>query len=127
VLTWYARFLHSNVRADFGLLQWILVTPQSHRIHHSIEERHYDRNYGTYFCIWDRLFGTHYTGGNEFPETGIKDPDFPVEKTIRGWSLLRTPMLQLVYPFVTIARELRQRFARPPAEAKEPAPLRNAA
>jgi sterol desaturase/sphingolipid hydroxylase (fatty acid hydroxylase superfamily) len=127
VLTWYARFLHSNVRADFGLLQLLLVTPQSHRIHHSIDERHHDRNFGTYLCIWDRLFGTHYTGGDEYPATGIKDPEFPVERTLRGWSLLCTPMLQLVYPFVKIARDLRQRFERLPAMANEEAPFRRAA
>lgn len=34
---WYTRFYHANMRTDVGPLRYILVTPQSHRIHHSRE------------------------------------------------------------------------------------------
>ncbi len=37
----------------------ILVTPQSHRLHHARNVCYIDRNYGGMFCVWDKLFGTH--------------------------------------------------------------------
>jgi sterol desaturase/sphingolipid hydroxylase (fatty acid hydroxylase superfamily) len=58
ILSWYTYLYHGNIRSNFGLLKYVLVTPQSHRIHHSIEERHWGKNLGTYFTIWDRMFGT---------------------------------------------------------------------
>jgi sterol desaturase/sphingolipid hydroxylase (fatty acid hydroxylase superfamily) len=51
---WYTRIYHANLRTNYGPLKYILVTPQSHRIHHSIEKRHVDKNFGTLFTIWDR-------------------------------------------------------------------------
>lgn len=37
----------------------ILVTPQSHSLHHAKNPCYIDKNYGAMFCIWDKLFGTH--------------------------------------------------------------------
>ena len=36
----------------------VLVTPSHHRVHHSLEARHIDRNFGGVLIVWDRLFGT---------------------------------------------------------------------
>lgn len=101
---WYTRFYHSNVRTNLGPLRYLLVTPQSHRVHHSRDPRHFDTNFGVHTCLWDRLFGTYYPGHDEYPATGVNDPDFPVERTVRGWSLLTTPLRQLAYPFVSIRK-----------------------
>ncbi len=68
---WHTRICHANIRTNFGPLRFLLVTPQSHRVHHSREAHHLDRNFGLTFCLWDRLFGTHYPGETEYPETGI--------------------------------------------------------
>ncbi len=54
-----------------GLSRWV-VTPWYHRIHHSVESRHHQKNFALYFPFWDRLFGTrHLPADREFPETGI--------------------------------------------------------
>ena len=96
---WYARFYHSNIKTNLGLLRYILVTPQSHRIHHSRRPEHQNRNYGAIFSIWDHLFGTQYRNYDEYPETGIDDAAFPHETGL-GWrTMLSTLLLQLVYPF----------------------------
>lgn len=51
---------HSNVRLPFAKqLEWLLVTPQMHFLHHHIDERYGKCNYGFYFSIWDRVFGTY--------------------------------------------------------------------
>jgi sterol desaturase/sphingolipid hydroxylase (fatty acid hydroxylase superfamily) len=64
--------LHLNARIGFGKLNWLLASPQSHRIHHSIEARHIDRNFAQFFVLWDILFRTYYVPeAGEFPDTGL--------------------------------------------------------
>jgi len=67
---------HANIA--FGIpafVHRILVTPDVHRLHHSINARHGNSNYSTVFPIWDLLFGS-YTDPRlvEARETGV-DPD----------------------------------------------------
>lgn len=65
-------FIHANVNWRFGPLTLILCGPQFHRIHHSTEPEHLNRNFAVWFPIWDVLFGTHYTPKkDEFPRTGV--------------------------------------------------------
>jgi sterol desaturase/sphingolipid hydroxylase (fatty acid hydroxylase superfamily) len=65
-------FAHMNARIGFGRLNWLLLTPQMHRIHHSREPRHHDRNLAFIFPLWDVLFGTYYhPSPAEYPETGL--------------------------------------------------------
>jgi sterol desaturase/sphingolipid hydroxylase (fatty acid hydroxylase superfamily) len=101
---WYARFYHANIRTNLGWLRYILVTPQSHRVHHSPEPRHWDKNFGVMFSIWDRIFGTQYKGYDEYPKTGVPDQTFPHEKSARIGSLLWTPIAQMIYPFRAMVR-----------------------
>lgn len=58
----HAFFSHSNIRIPAGfesLLRKLIVTPETHRIHHSDDVRENLRNYGEMLTIWDRLFGTY--------------------------------------------------------------------
>jgi sterol desaturase/sphingolipid hydroxylase (fatty acid hydroxylase superfamily) len=103
--TWFTRLQHANVRTDFGPLRYLLVTPQSHRVHHSIEERHRDKNFGVLFSVWDQVFGTQYRGWHEYPETGIPDENFPHETTVRGMALFTVPIRQHTYPFLSLYRK----------------------
>jgi sterol desaturase/sphingolipid hydroxylase (fatty acid hydroxylase superfamily) len=57
-----SMFNHSNVRvapAIERVLRWLVVTPDMHRVHHSIVRRETDSNFGFNFPWWDRLFGTY--------------------------------------------------------------------
>lgn len=57
-----AMFNHSNVRIPAGLdrvLRLIVVTPDMHRIHHSIVPKETNSNFGFNLPWWDRLFGTY--------------------------------------------------------------------
>jgi sterol desaturase/sphingolipid hydroxylase (fatty acid hydroxylase superfamily) len=96
---WYARFYHSNVRTNLGVLRYVLVTPQSHRIHHSRSPEHQDTNFGAIFSIWDQLFGTQYRGYEEYPETGVVDASFPHESALGVGAVAAAFARQLVYPF----------------------------
>jgi len=51
--------IHSNIRSDFGWLgKYVLISPNAHRLHHSIDPGDYNRNYGTFFVWWDYLSRT---------------------------------------------------------------------
>ena len=55
-------FNHGNVRLPLWLdrmLRAIVVTPEMHRVHHSIDRRETDSNFGFNLPWWDRLFGTY--------------------------------------------------------------------
>jgi sterol desaturase/sphingolipid hydroxylase (fatty acid hydroxylase superfamily) len=67
---------HANVRLSFGPLTGVIAGPQWHRIHHSIEARHRDRNFATFFPFIDKLFGTYYAPAvDEYPATGLREAD----------------------------------------------------
>lgn len=57
-----SMFNHANVRLPAWLepvVRLVLVTPDMHRVHHSIVVRETNSNYGFSLAIWDRLFGTY--------------------------------------------------------------------
>ena len=50
---------HTHLKISFGrILNQIILCPHYHQLHHSIDPRHYDRNFGLMMPVWDRLFGT---------------------------------------------------------------------
>lgn len=98
---------HSNVRMNYGPLRYILVTPQSHRIHHSFLPQHRDKNFGVALSIWDYIFGTQYRRYDEYPDIGIEDQAYPEERGHRPLQILKTFAGQMIYPFrVVLGRPL---------------------
>jgi len=51
---WY----HTQHIDRMGWLEYVIVTPSHHRVHHAINPEYIDKNYSQVFIIWDRLFGT---------------------------------------------------------------------
>ncbi len=65
-------FIHANLRLHLGPFARVVAGPQGHRIHHSIEPAHLDRNLAAFFPLWDQIFGTyHHPGRDEYPRTGL--------------------------------------------------------
>jgi sterol desaturase/sphingolipid hydroxylase (fatty acid hydroxylase superfamily) len=77
VLNSGAMFNHSNVKLPLlldKLLRALIVTPDMHRVHHSVIENEANSNYGFNLSIWDRLFGTYINqpaAGHENMNIGI--------------------------------------------------------
>lgn len=68
----WSNVVHMNIRVGFGKFWWLLVSPQYHRIHHSILPGHHDRNFAVWFPFWDVVFGTAYAPRRgEYPRTGV--------------------------------------------------------
>ncbi len=59
-------WMHLNVPFGWAWLEWIIITPRYHHVHHSDDPKHYRSNLAALFPIWDRLFGT-YTNPAEVP------------------------------------------------------------
>jgi sterol desaturase/sphingolipid hydroxylase (fatty acid hydroxylase superfamily) len=93
VLNGCAIFNHANValpeRAD-SVLRTFIVTPDMHRVHHSILPHEHDSNYGFNLSVWDRLFGT-YTPSPEKGHQGMTIGLAPYQNywpTRLVWSLM---------------------------------------
>jgi sterol desaturase/sphingolipid hydroxylase (fatty acid hydroxylase superfamily) len=78
-----AMFNHGNVRLPAAAdrwLRWLVVTPDMHRVHHSVEDDETNSNFGFNLPWWDRLFGTYRDqprGGHDGMAIGIhgwRDP-----------------------------------------------------
>lgn len=62
ILNGMAMFNHGNIRLPLPVdrvLRWLVVTPDMHRVHHSVEDDEANSNFGFNLSIWDRLFGTY--------------------------------------------------------------------
>ncbi len=71
--TLYQFWIHTQLIDRMGILEKWINTPSSHRVHHGINPRYLDKNYGGTFIVWDRLFGT-YEPETEPPVYGIVKP-----------------------------------------------------
>jgi sterol desaturase/sphingolipid hydroxylase (fatty acid hydroxylase superfamily) len=80
-----SMFNHGNVRLPKrvdGLLRWLVVTPDMHRVHHSVLPRETNSNFGFNLPWWDRLFGTYRAtpaAGQEAMTIGIEQFRDPCE------------------------------------------------
>jgi sterol desaturase/sphingolipid hydroxylase (fatty acid hydroxylase superfamily) len=51
-------FVHTDMIKKIGWLEYILVTPSHHRVHHASNPKYLDKNMGMFLILWDKLFGT---------------------------------------------------------------------
>ena len=80
-------YIHSSSRPHFGPLRWLLCDNRYHRIHHSMDPNHHNKNFGAMTPLWDWLFGTLYMPrSDEWPEVGLKEVDEPT--SLKEWSSL---------------------------------------
>lgn len=66
----YQFVTHTRLVGKLGWLEYVLVTPSHHRVHHARNEKYLDTNYGHVFIIWDRMLGT-FIEEEEEPDYGI--------------------------------------------------------
>ena len=100
---------HTHLKISFGPLNNVVLCPHWHQLHHSVDPRHYDKNYGLLFSFWDRMFGTLYVPepDEEF-KFGLMDRDAHEYQSLFGLYIL---------PLKKMGRVIFRRFRRPRAEA----------
>lgn len=68
---WY----HTTLINKMGFLEYIIVTPSHHRVHHAINDEYLDKNFSQIFIIWDKMFGTFQEELEDVPAVyGVKKP-----------------------------------------------------
>jgi sterol desaturase/sphingolipid hydroxylase (fatty acid hydroxylase superfamily) len=88
------RCAHLNVKLSLGRFALWINNPQLHRIHHSSQPEHFDKNFASVFPFWDILFGTAWRPGpDEFPSTGLGSGDKPSD----AWEGLIWPFRSLFH------------------------------
>lgn len=76
---WY----HTRHIKKMGWLEWIIVTPSHHRVHHAINKEYLDKNLGQIFIFWDMLFGTFQW------ELEDVDPVYGITRPARTWNPIK--------------------------------------
>ncbi len=95
--TLYQFWIHTELIGKLGLLEYIIVTPSHHRVHHGRDPKYIDKNHGGTFIWWDMLFGT-YQKEEERPTYGITKPVNswnPVWANFSHWQIMWQEMQQI--------------------------------
>lgn len=102
-------FSHASTKINFGIFRYFILDNRYHRIHHSIEKQHWNKNFASQLPLWDVVFGTAYfPKGNEWPQTGLLQDEEP-----------KKALDYLMRPFSTLLRYFfasKQQSLRPPHE-----------
>ncbi len=87
VQTLYQFWIHTRAIGRLGVAEGVMNTPSSHRVHHGVDPKYVDTNYGGMFMLWDRVYGT-YVAEEEEPIYGTVKPLeswSPLWANVEGW------------------------------------------
>ncbi|MBM3177410.1 MAG: sterol desaturase family protein [Bacteroidetes bacterium] len=82
---WY----HTQHINKMGWLEYVIVTPSHHRVHHAINPEYLDRNYGQIFIVWDKMFGTFQ------PELSETPCIYGVTRPVQTWNPIKINFMHL--------------------------------
>jgi sterol desaturase/sphingolipid hydroxylase (fatty acid hydroxylase superfamily) len=111
VLNGMAMFNHGNVRIPDGMdraLRWLVVTPDMHRVHHSMVPSETNSNFGFNLSLWDRVMGTYQAQpqlGHREMEIGLRSLQDP-RLTTRLAGMLWIPFLEIKDSYSINRRDL---------------------
>ena len=93
ISTLYQFWIHTQLVGKIrGPVDLILNLPSHHRVHHAINPRYLDKNYGAVLIVWDRLFGTH--------EEEVEAPVYGITKQLGSFN----PVWAQVHYWVELAQ-----------------------
>ena len=91
----YQFWVHTQHIPKLGFIEWFMVTPSNHRVHHAQNRDYIDKNYGGLLIVWDRLFGTFKEEDEQLqPIYGIRSP-------LNSWN----PLWANIHIFISMARD----------------------
>ena len=108
-LRFMGQMTHANSKISYGPFRYVIAEPRFHRIHHSLEERHFNKNFAFMFPVWDVIFGTAYFPAlDEYPKTGLFNQREP-----------ESVLTYLMIPFRKRKAQTQESF-RPPSPSQPP-------
>lgn len=78
----YQYWIHTELVPKLGWFDRVFASPSNHRVHHAVNERYLDKNYGGILILWDRMFGTFAEEGDDEP------PVYGTRAPLRSWNPL---------------------------------------
>ncbi len=90
-----SNFRHTHIWLSYGrFFEHIFISPAQHQIHHSLEPKHHNKNYGELLAIWDWLFGTLYVPeGQETLSFGISKSSTSSEPIVQPHPTLKAALI----------------------------------
>lgn len=88
-------FVHTRIVNKMGVLEAFMSTPSHHRVHHGKNPQYIDKNYGAFFIIWDKLFGTF--------EPEIEEVQYGITEPLRN----QDPVWSCVHHHVSIIKTIK--------------------
>ena len=86
------RHSHIGIRY-WRWLEYVLISPAQHHLHHSIAKEHYNKNYGAALAIWDWIFGSlHHSEDTDNLTLGLGTKDDQKKHTLK--ELYQTPFIE---------------------------------
>ena len=82
---WY----HTRHIKNMGWLEFIIVTPAHHRVHHAINPEYLDKNYGQIFIVWDKLFGTFVQEQDSIPAV------YGITRPVKTWNPIKINFMHM--------------------------------
>jgi sterol desaturase/sphingolipid hydroxylase (fatty acid hydroxylase superfamily) len=71
----YQFWIHTEAIGRLGWFDRVFASPSNHRVHHAVNDRYVDRNYGGLLIVWDRIFGTFQDEREDDPPVyGTRSP-----------------------------------------------------
>ena len=98
----WAIFVHTEFVGKLGWIEYLLVTPSHHRVHHASNTLYLDKNMGMFLIIWDRLFGTFQ---QELKPDTYESIRYGLTKPIEK----HTPITVIFHEWTAIWRDLRRK------------------
>lgn len=95
-------FVHTELIRKMGWLEYILVTPSHHRVHHASNPKYLDKNMGMFLIIWDRLFGTFQA---ELPDKDYQQKKYGLTKNLEK----KSPVNLVFHEWRAIRKDLGQK------------------
>ncbi len=77
-------------------IEYIFVTPSHHRVHHATNAQYIDKNYGSTFIIWDRIFGTF--------EPEVEKPIYGITNPVNSYN----PVYLVFHEWIDLVKDLRK-------------------
>jgi len=87
--------VHTQLIHKMGFIEFFMSTPSHHRVHHGKNEQYIDKNYGAFFIIWDKLFGTF--------EPEVEPVEYGIVKPLQNQNPLWSNVHHHVHIFKSIA------------------------
>jgi sterol desaturase/sphingolipid hydroxylase (fatty acid hydroxylase superfamily) len=93
--------VHTEKIGKLGWVEFVLVTPSHHRVHHASNPKYLDKNMGMFLIIWDRLFGTFQP---ELPIEAYQPIKYGLTKPLEK----ETPVTIVFHEWANIRKDLRK-------------------